>query len=74
MLKNILRKVQEMQLKGFPSRQIVIGTYSESVTVTVFEKDYDEKEDGEVKSFTFYSFVDDGQNEKELNDLISYYG
>ena len=73
-LSGILAMAQQLQMVSFPTRAINVNTSKEFVNVTVFEKDYDQKEDYDLKNFTFYEFQDDYAREAEWKRLMDYYG
>ena len=74
-LETILLDAQELQRKSFGKRNIVVGVSPSYVNVCIFEKDYDSKEDGDCKNFTFYTddIHNDAVREKEYKLMMRYY-
>lgn len=72
-MKEVLERVQAIQKEELGRRIIYVHTYLNFFVVTLFEKDYDEKEDGRLKDFYFYDFMDGYGLAAEFARLMDYY-
>ena len=73
-LSEVLAEVQRMQAESFGRRQMNISTGISYVNVTIFEKGYEDKEDGNLRTYTFYDFMDKYDLDAVWNRMIDYYG
>ena len=72
-LESILDEAQRMQRETFGMRHINISTAPSYLNIVIFERDYDKMEDGDLRNFTFYDFMDGYAREAEWERLMDYY-
>lgn len=80
---NVLEMAQKLQRECLGKRNLnitlshskVLGgeEYLDSIDITIFEKDYADKKEGDLKNFAFYDFSDDYEREAQWKRLMDYY-